>query len=85
MSNLTIYAEIQGLCEDENGNPCPGGVEMKIAVLPDEGFQEKYAQLMKEITTESFLEATGLLGMFRPEDCRIITPEEYNALYGDDE
>lgn len=85
MPDLMICAEIQGLYKDENGNPCPGGFKIKIADLPDEGFQEKYAQLMKKVTTESFLKATGLLGVFRPEDCRIITPEEYNALYGGDE
>ena len=85
MPDLMICVEIQGLCEDENGNPCPGGVAMKIKDFPDEGFQEKYNQLMERITPESFLKATRLSGIFRPEDCRIITPEEYNALYGGDE
>ena len=85
MPDLMICGEIQGLCEDENGNPCPGGVAIKITDLPDEGFQEKYNQLMEKITPESFLEAAGLSGIFQPEDCRIITTEEYDALYGDDE
>lgn len=85
MPDLMICVEIQGLCEDENGSPRPGGVAIKIADLPDEGFQEKYNQLMEKITPESFLEAAGLSGIFQPEDCRIITPEEYDALYGGDE
>lgn len=85
MPDLTIHAEIQGLCEDENENPCPGGIAIKITDLPDEGFQEKYNQLMEKITPASFLEAVGLSGIFRSENCRIITPEEYDALYGGDE
>ncbi len=85
MPKLRICAEINKLAEDENGNLCPGGIAIKITDLPDEGFQEKYNQLMEKITPASFLEAVGLSGIFRSENCRIITPEEYDALYGGDE
>lgn len=85
MPDLTIHAEIQGLCEDENGNPCPGGIAITLGDFPEDRFQEKYNQLMNKVTPENFLKSVGLLGVFHSEDCRIITPEEYDTLYGDDE
>lgn len=85
MPELRICAEINGLGEDENGKSCPGGIMMTLGDFPEDGFQKNYNQLMNRVTPESFLKAVGLLGVFQPQDCRIITPEEYDILYGDDE
>lgn len=84
MTKLRICAEINGLCEDENGNPCPGGFELLLDGFPEQGFKEKHKKLMESITPEMVLKEAGIDDVFHPEDCRIITPEEFDRLYGED-
>lgn len=82
MPRLRICAEIQGLCEDENGNSHPGGFELSFEGFPEEGFEEKYKKLVASITPEMVLKAACLDDIYQPENCRIITPEEFDRKYG---
>ena len=79
---LRICFEIDGLGVDEGGNPAPAGLAMTL------GKTEKkvdYQEFAKNISIESVLKTVCLDGIVKPEDVRIITPEEYDEKYGDDE
>ena len=48
MKKIRICLEIQGLAEDENGNPCPGGLYVTLGEDTDpEPTAEEYAELMR--------------------------------------
>lgn len=84
MKKLRICLEIQGLAENENGEPRPAGLCIELGEVPDEGFKEKYAQLMKSISVEDVLRFIHFDEQFTASDCRFITPEEYDEKYGDE-
>lgn len=44
-----------------------------------------YQQLTATINKEGVLRTTALVGFVKPEDVKIITPEEYDEKYGDEE
>ena len=85
MKKLRICLEVPGLAEDENGQPCPGGV---CLTLGDDNAEEitgeAYRNLMKEINIAGILRMACLDGFCRPEDCRLLTPEEYDEKYGEE-
>lgn len=84
MRELRICMEINGLAEDENGTPCPGGMSLSLGMVPDEGFEEKYSQLMDTTSCEEVLKFIGLDTVYSAFDCRLLTPEEYDRLYGEE-
>ena len=44
-----------------------------------------YGELTKSVNIGEVLRVTGLDGLVKPEDVKIITPEEYDEKYGDDD
>ena len=63
----------------------PLGVSMNLGEVPEEGFQERYELLLQRIKPIELLAMAGL-GLeetIREEDCKIISPEEYDQKYGD--
>ena len=85
MRDLRICMEINGLAEDEGGNPCPGGVSLSLGMVPDEDFEDKYKQLVAGLDVNEVLKFICLDKTFSASDCRILTPEEYDRLYGEDD
>lgn len=85
MKKLRICLEIQGLAEDENGNPCPAGLCMTLGEVPEEGFNEKYNALIQRVKIREVLKLVCLNEDVSEDRCRIITPEEYDEKYGDEE
>lgn len=85
MKKLRICLEVPGLAEDESGEPCPGGVCLTIG---DDNAEEitgdAYLSLMKEINIAEVLKMACLDGLCKPEDCRLLTPGEYDEKYGED-
>ena len=79
---LRICFEINGLGMDEEGNPAPVGLGM---VLGETEKKIDYWEFARNISIEGVLRVTCLDGIVKPEDVRIITPEEYDEKYGDDE
>ena len=77
---IRICLEVQGLGEDELGSPCPAGV---CLTLGDEDAEEltgaEYEAFLQQVKV-AFLDQ-----QFTPADCRLITPEEYDREYGEDE
>lgn len=86
MKKIRICLEIQGLAEDENGNPCPGGLFVTLGEDTDpEPTAEEYAELMEAVSIDAVLKAAMLDGLYTAADCRLIPPEEYDRKYGEDE
>lgn len=83
MHKVRVCFEIlKGLAEDEQGNPTPCGGQIKI------GESEKefpYDKLTANLDIPTLLARIGLSQIVKPEDVRIITPEEYDERYGDEE
>ena len=82
MKKLRICLEVQGLAQDKSGAPCVGGV---CITLGDDSAEEitgeEYWKLMDEVSIAGVLQAAMLDGLYKPEDCRLITPEEYDSKY----
>lgn len=78
---LRVCFEIDGLAEEEYGDPAPAGLAM---VLGETEKQVDYQELTENISIENVLGLICLEGIVNPEDARIITPEEYDEKYGDD-
>lgn len=86
MAMLRVCLEIQGLARDADGNACPGGLCISLGELPDDEMHAEITQkLMAQADVAAILRATPLEGLVKPSDCRVITPEEYDAKYGDDD
>ena len=68
MKKIRICLEIQGIAEDENGEPCPAGLCM----------------MLDEDSDEVKLKAAMPGGIYTAADYRLITPEEYDRKYEED-
>ncbi len=79
---LRVCLEINGLAEDEFGNKCPAGVQISLGETDK---QIDYNELTKNINIEGLLKTMCLDEVVCPEDVKIITPEEYDREYGEDE
>ena len=79
---LQVFFEIDGLAEDEHGNPDPAGLAMTLGETEK---QVDYQEFVQNINIDGVLKLVCLDGIVRPETVRIITPEEYDEKYGDDE
>lgn len=84
MKKVRICMEIQGLAQDETGAPCPGGVCLTLGDDDAEEITgEEYRQMMEAVSIPGVLKAAMLDGLYQPEDCRLITLEEYDLKYGE--
>ena len=68
---------------DTENWPVPFGVSIELGEVPEKVFQERYELLLQHIKPIGLLKLAGLEKMIREEDCRIISPEEYDQKYGD--
>ena len=84
MTKVRLCFEVDGLAEDEHGNPGPCGLAMTIEI---ENLDEPpaYEKLAAAVNIPGVLKEFCLDGIVKPEDVRIITPEEYEERYGDEE
>ena len=82
MHKVRVCFEIDGIAEDEQGNLCPAGAQM---VLGETEKEFSYEELTANINIPAFLASIGLSNIAKPEDVRIITPQEYDERYGDEE
>lgn len=86
MKKYRICFEIEGLAEDENGKPYPGGLCLTLGEDTDpEATPEEYAALMECVNISAVLAIAMLDGLYTPADCRLISPEEYDRKYGEGE
>ena len=77
-----ICLEIKGLGTDENGEPCNGGL---CFVFGDDKAEEltgaEYDEFLQKIKIGELLRLAFLDEYFSTEDCRLISPEEYDRKY----
>ena len=78
---LRICFEVDGLGVDGKGNPVPAGLAMTLGETEK---QVDYQEFAQNISIEGVLKSVCLDGIVKPEDVRVITPEEYDEKYGDD-
>ena len=82
MNELRICFEVHGLAVDENGLPCPAGMQISFGQTEKE---INYKDLVESISIPGVLHFAALESTVKPEDVKIITPEEYDERYGDRE
>ena len=83
MKKVRICLEINGLAEDEDGNPRPGGVCLTLGEDCEEELTgEEYQRIMEQLDVEGVLRFGCLDEAFSADDCRLISPEEYDRKYG---
>ena len=78
MYKVRCCFEIAGMAADENGTPAPAGLQI---VLGESVKEWPYEDLMKHHPTDALARLLNV----KPEDVTIITPEEYDERYGDEE
>ena len=85
MKNARVCFEICNAARDKEGNPCPVGVQFSAEGedgLPVKLNEAEYEAMAKGVNIPNLLELIGLEGVVKPEDVRMITPEEYDKQYG---
>ena len=82
MKKVRICLEIDGLAEDELGNDCPAGVQIELGETDQD---IDYHELTEELNIPGILKMMCLADRVSPDDVRVITPEEYDERYGDEE
>lgn len=82
MNKVRICLEINGIAQDEQGNPCPAGGQIELG---ETELNIDYHELTKDLNIPGVLKMMHLDTIVKPEDVRVITPEEYDERYGDEE
>lgn len=81
MSRLRVCFEIDGLAEDEHGQPCPAGMRLDLGKCRE---TISYEELTANVDIQALLELL-CLDNFSPAAVHFITPEEFDRKYGADE
>ena len=79
MRKLVVYLEVNGLAEDEDGNPCEEGIKLDTGVVVDD---DKYEELLSNIKLSDLAELLQLIEI-KESYCRLISEEEYLMEYGE--
>lgn len=79
MANFKLFFEINGIAEDENGNPCAAAMSVDL------GAQITDVDYWTVANSVDFSKLAGIfpLANVTAEDMRVISPEEYAQRYGD--
>lgn len=86
LKELVLYIEVDDLAIDEGtGEPCTAAVCVKVGRYRE----DKYDEIMKAITTHDgllkFICAIGLGDVLEGKEFRLITKEQYDERYGEEE
>ena len=76
-----VCLEIDGIATDENGDSCPVGFCMDLGDFKD---PIDYDDLISKVSIPGIMKAIHL-DHLPISSVRVITPEEYDELYGDEE
>lgn len=88
--NLAIYLEIDDMGTDQDGNSVPAGMKVDFGEAKN---VPPYEELVKNINLAALVNIMPFPRTLEPElkaklkagKIRIITPEQYEELYGDDD
>lgn len=78
-SVVRVCFEVNGIATDENGKPCPTGMQISMEKTEQD---INYAEFTKGVDISAVLKFFGMAGIVNPEDVRFITPVEYDEKYG---
>lgn len=81
-NKVRICLVIDGLGEDDQGSPCPAGIQITLGETEQ---NVGYHELTKNLNVPGILKMIHLESMVTPDQVRVITPEEYDERYGDEE
>lgn len=86
--DVCLYFKVFGLGQDENGKPCYAGMKINLGRAKK---NVPYSEIQKKVVAipnwkEQILHFVHLDTVdIKPENIDIITPEEYDRDYGDDQ
>lgn len=81
MAEIRICFEVTGIAETEDGVPCPAGLQITIGETEQE---INYTELVKDVNVPAVLKMAFLQDYIKPENVRVITPEEYDRRFGEE-
>lgn len=79
---VKVCFEVNGIAQSEDGMPCPAGLQITVGEA-DREFD--YMELAQAVDVSKVLKMACLEGYVKPEDVKIITPEEYDQRFGSKE
>jgi len=80
-----LYFRVHGISKDENGQPIPAGLSIKLGTSDT---PPSYEELTKNLTRENIgqlMAECGIHDLFDLSNVELITPEVYEAEFGDRE
>jgi len=80
MKELSVYFEIKDLGTDGDGSACPVGMKLTMGETDKE---IDYAELTADLNIPYLLKAFGIHEVIKPENVKVISPEEYQKEYAD--
>lgn len=83
MNELRFCFEVYGLAKDDSGDPCPVGMALSFGNVSTATHFD-YNKLAESISIPAFLNLAGLSDVIKPEDVKVISPEEYDEKYSFD-
>lgn len=82
MNRLTVYLEVDGLAVDENGKPAPAVIKLDFGELKK---TVTYEEITKNLDIAKLFAAMPGLSALDPAKTHVITPEEYDKRYGEED
>lgn len=85
MKDLNLYFEIKDMSEDDEGNLFPAGIKVTIAKNIAIETYEKMLNEIEEVDEKTLMKWLNMDELFDIDKARLISQEEYERLYGDEE
>lgn len=87
MKKVRICFEVKGLGVDGSGAPAPAGMEFTIGEVPDDKYEEAMNSMkgLKAMEILRFLRLDSFASEHTESDFRLMSPEDYDQLYGNEE
>lgn len=85
MKDFNLYFEIKDMSEDDEGNLFPAGIKVTIARnITLEAYEEMLNEI-KEVDEKTLMKWLNMDWLFDVDKARLISKEEYERDYGDEE
>lgn len=85
MKDLNLYFEVKDMSVDDEGNLFPAGIKVTIAKDVTLDSYEKMVNAIREVDEKALMLGLNMDMLFDIEKASLITEEEYERNYGDEE
>lgn len=85
MKDLNLYFEVKDMSVDDEGNLFPAGLKVTIAKDVTLDSYEKMVNAIREVDEKALMLGLNMDMLFDIEKASLITEEEYERNYGDEE